>query len=89
VDSEFSFSETLVTPAAPAVTRSASASDNEFLVGAYVDARVTCAVSESIGIFAGVQYQYLGNSSVSAGGKEAELDLGKSVFVTIGLSFSF
>ncbi len=84
VNSDFKFSEALL-------GRSARGSDSatELLPGGYVGANVSYEVTPSTRLFAGAEYQHVGDFTQDAGGRRAELDLGNSVFVKMGITFSF
>ena len=64
-------------------------SAGEFLFGGFVGAKLSVAVTEHLGILTGVQYQYLPDFLQSANNREAGLDLGKSIFFTAGVGFTF
>jgi len=66
-----------------------SASANDFLAGGYVEGDVSFAVTERLRLLAGAQFQTTSDYVQTVGGKSATLNLGQSVFVTIGLAFSF
>ena len=46
-------------------------------------------VAPSTRIFAGAEYQAVGDFTQDAGGRRVRLDLGNSVFMRAGVSFSF
>ena len=84
VNSDFKFSERIL-------ASSLRGSDNksDLLPGGYVGANVSFQVAPSTQLFAGAEYQHVGDFTQDAGGKRARLDLGNSVFVKAGVSFSF
>ena len=86
VNSSFSFQES-----APGlgILGSGSGSHSKILAGGYAGANLIYAVNRSIDITAGVQYQNVGSYSHREANKQADLDLGKSIFVTVGMGFSF
>lgn len=88
VDSDFTFSESTTTVAG---VTSATGSDHrvDCLVGAYAAAELTCRVWRSASVFAGVEFQYLGNFQQSASGRVAELDLSQTVFCKAGFEWRF
>jgi hypothetical protein len=86
-DSTFSFSET--TTAAGVVSASGSSHDTGFLVGAYAEAGLAWRFWRSASVFAGVEFQYLGDFQQSALGRAAQLDLGQAVFCKTGLQWRF
>jgi len=90
VDSEFSFRETVVSPSTGAtVVRSGSDSEDDVLVGAYIGANFLYAITEAWDVSVGAQYQYLDGYSHRVSDKKASVDLGKSVFLTVGFGYSF
>src|ERR1051325_2168964 len=89
VQSDFKFEETVFPTVGAAVLRKGKDSADEVLPGAYVMANVSYAFSDRWNAFAGVQYQYLGNYHQTVSDKEARVDLGKSIFLTVGVGFSF
>jgi hypothetical protein len=70
-------------------TDAGSGSDNEWLWGYYVAANLYWHFSEHWSAAAGAQFQGLGTYSQTFGTRRVELDLSKSVFVTLGLSYNF
>jgi hypothetical protein len=89
VDSEFSFAETVTLAGGPSVSRSGASQKNDSLLGAYAGAQFSYRVFRSASVFTGAQFQYLEDFKQQAGGKEAKLDLGASVFLSGGLNFQF
>ena len=47
------------------------------------------ALSDSWAFVAGAQFEDVGQYTQTLNGKQATLDLSKSIFVTVGLSYSF
>lgn len=89
VNSDLLFQEEVSVGGARGVTRAGTGSRSELLPGWYVGANLSVSLGDSTSVFAGVQFQDVGDHAVRARDKEAELDLGKSIFVTAGLHFSF
>jgi hypothetical protein len=89
VDSRFSYSETVTTAQGGPVSRRGRDSGTDVLVGGYVAGQMTATVRKNVDLFAGVQYQSLGSFNRKAPGKEAEVRLNNSVFVNVGVGFSF
>jgi len=88
VDSTFTFADTTTTTAG-AVQASGSNSRSSGLVGAYAEAGLVYRVSRPISVFAGAQFQYLGDFAQSAAGRTAQLDLSQSVFFLAGVQWHF
>jgi len=89
VDSHFRFNETVTITGLNPVTNVGSGSRSEWLVGGYLGGSLIYSFDKSWSAAAGVQYQVLGHSSQTVAGKTAELDLQNSVFVTVGIGYSF
>ena len=94
-DSKFSFNETvfisdpLYNINLASGSRSGSDRETDFLVGGYAGANLSYAISDRVGVFAGAMFQAAGESVSKAQGKESILDLGKSVIISIGATYSF
>jgi len=98
-DTQFSYRETVTLLDSGEVSgpRSSSGSQTDFLVGGYVAGSLSYAVTKEIGLFGGVQFQSAGESVTgsqtlnrqSVTHKEAVLDLGQSVLLVFGVSYSF
>jgi opacity protein-like surface antigen len=73
----------------PPRSRSEEYRQDEWLVGFYAGAMVSYALNYSLSVFAGAQYQHLGEATVTGGGKEATLDLGQSYELVVGLRAAF
>jgi len=70
-------------------SRSGSGSDTEFLVGGYAGASISYAVSKKIRLFTGARFQAAGEAINNKNGKQSILNLGNSVLISIGASYSF
>lgn len=90
VDSEFKFSErtTIGGKGTPAL-RSGRDTTCDVLAGWYAGAQCAWALDEQWSVFGGVQYQDVGHFTQTAAGAKADLDLSKSVFVTLGIGYRF
>jgi len=84
VNSDFKFSDSVL-----GRTARGSDSQTDLLPGGFVGAKVSFQVAPSTRIFAGAEYQAVGDFTQDAGGRRARLDLGNSVFMRAGVSFSF
>jgi hypothetical protein len=90
VDSDFQYTESVtITGVGTSAFRSGGNSQSELMVGGYVSATVSYAISKSVGVFTSVQFQDVGLFTQSVGAKSAELDLSASIFVALGVSVSF
>ena len=87
VDSEFRFRERTMVTGLGEVSRVGAGSESDTVFGAYVGAGVTAHLTQRLVVFAGAQFEHLSDFNQQTGGKEAEIDFGNSIFVTIGLSF--
>ena len=63
--------------------------DNAILVGGYFGLGADYRFADHWGVSGGVQYQNLGTYSKSFQGHNVSLDLSKSIFFTLGLSYDF
>jgi len=99
VQSKFKFNETVqipsistTVPSGPtqnSVTTSGSGSHSSVLVGGYGAGTFSYSFTKAWSASVGAQYQNVGLFSQRLAGKQAELDLRKSIFVTIGFGYSF
>ena len=89
VDSEFDFDETVTPSSGSAFNVRGSGSETDLLPGGYVGGSVAYQVAPSVTLFSAAQFQYAGEFEQEVRGKRAELDLGKSLFVTLGVNYSF
>ncbi|TAL06075.1 MAG: hypothetical protein EPO07_02500 [Verrucomicrobia bacterium] len=94
-DLDFRYTETVDIAGAGSIvgpgsqSRAARGAQTDFLVGAYVGGQFSYAIDENWGVFAGAQFQTAGRAVNSKGGKEAVLDMGQTVVVQVGVSYSF
>ena len=88
-DSEFDFRETVTPANASSFTASGSKSEVDLLPGGYIGANIALKVADAVTVFGGAQFQHVGDLEHDVNGKRAELDLGQSVFVTVGINYSF
>jgi hypothetical protein len=89
VDSEFSFYEQVTSAGSVVASSSGSSQNTDLLAGAYAEARLAYRLCARTDAFVGAQFQYLGNFKQRAAGKEAELDLGQTVFFLAGFQVRF
>jgi hypothetical protein len=86
IDSEFSFVESV---ANPEILRQGNTSDTDILVGGFVGVDISYSFNQNWSAFVGAQYQNLGTFEQTANNKRSELDLGTSLYATIGFGYSF
>jgi hypothetical protein len=97
INSEFKYNETvsidsaLSPPNMPLLpeNHSGSGTTDDFLVGGYVGGSIAYSLTERWRLFTGAQWQGTGNLARYQGTKEAVFNLGASVFVNFGVSYSF
>jgi hypothetical protein len=89
VNSEFRYSEVVTIGGAGTVVRGGRSTDTDVLVGAFLAGGVRYSFTEKLDVFAGAQWQYLGDYTQKEGGKKAIAEFGGSVFVSVGLGYSF
>ena len=70
-------------------SRSGRGDDFEALCGGYVTATLALQLTEHLSLVGGVQYQALGDYHHSFDGQNVEIDLRHSLFITLGLGYSF
>jgi hypothetical protein len=88
-DTHFSFREAVTIDGVGTETRRGSGSSTDFLAGGYAGGNIEYALTKQVGLFAGAQFQTAGQAVNKANGKISVLDLGQSVVVAIGASYSF
>jgi len=88
-DMTYTYNETVTFNGNVRATHRDSGSQTDVLVGVYVGAGISYAISEEWSVFAGAQLQTAGRSVTKEGGQEAVLDMGKAIVVNIGVSYSF
>jgi hypothetical protein len=88
-DTKFSFNEIVTIDGAGSEVHSGSTSTTDFLVGGYVGANLSYALTEEVSLFIGGQFQSAGRTVNHAQGKESILNVSESVVVSIGASYSF
>jgi opacity protein-like surface antigen len=69
--------------------RHGSGSQTDFLVGAYAGGGFEYALTERLTFIAGARYQAAGRSLTQKGGRQALLDLGSSIVLSFGATYSF
>jgi hypothetical protein len=89
VNGSASWKETASIAGGDTMAGSGGGSDFGLLWGGYLSAKVSWQLSERWSAEGGVQYQYLGTYEHNFGGQVMQLDLSKSVFITIGLGYRF
>ncbi len=85
--SEFNFTESSALPGAASI--SGGGDDNELLVGGYVSGEASYKLGAAWEVYGAVQFQHVGKHSHQESGRTAVLDLGQSVFVSVGFHYSF
>jgi hypothetical protein len=84
-----SWTETVNMTGSGPLSASGGGRDLGFLWGGYLGADVSWQLSKHWDAEAGAQYQYLGVYRHTFGGSDMELSLTKSIFVSLGISYSF
>ena len=87
VVSQFNYSEQSNLPL-PGPT-SANGSHSGLQIGGYAAANLVFAFNDSASLFAGGQFQDVGNYTQNLNGRQAVLNLTRSIFVAIGFSYSY
>jgi hypothetical protein len=89
VSCSMSWKQTVSDTGGGSTTTTASATDLTAQWGFYVGADACWRFSDRWSAMGGVQYQNLGKYQHSFSGQTVELDLSKSIFVSLGLSYNF
>jgi len=89
LDSDSSWAETVTLPGIGSASGSGQGSATDVQWGGYVSANLAWQFSQRWNLTGGVQYQNLGVYRHTFGGRGVEVDLSKSIFVTIGLGYNF
>lgn len=89
LDSDASWAETVTLPGIGGASGSGSGSATDIRWGGYVSGNLAWQFSERWNLTGGVQYQNLGTYRHTFGGRGVEVDLSNSIFVTIGVGYSF
>jgi len=89
VDGSASWKETAALLGGATMVGSGGGSDLGLLWGGYLSAKISWQFSERWSAEGGVQYQYLGTYQHNYGGQVMQLDLSKSIFLTLGLDYRF
>jgi hypothetical protein len=89
VNSQFHYDEMVGVPGIGVFGQSGAGSHSDVLLGGYASGNFSYSFTKSWSAFAGAQFEDLGHYSHQLGSKLAELDFTKSVFVNIGVGFSF
>jgi hypothetical protein len=82
------FDETIATPDGISHNRG-SISGTDMVFGGYVNGALMYHVLDNADIYLGAQYMPLGNANLSGGGRQAELNLGGQIYVSIGVNWPF
>lgn len=89
VDASASWTETVAINNVTDPAHSGSGSATDFLWGYYVGVNASWHLSKRWDVNGGVQYQDVGTFSQNLGSRSVQLDLGGTVFFTLGLSYKF
>ena len=89
LDANDSWKQTVTIPGNPTVISNGGGDDFDLLWGGYIGLDADYKLSEHWGISGGVQFQDLGKYNHSFGGREVDLDLSRSLFILVGVSYNF
>jgi len=90
LDANANWTETLTLPGGGGtITTKGGGTDFDVLYGFYLGADALYQINEKWGLDLGVQFQNLGTYDHNFGGRTAQLDLSKSIFVQLGVSYNF
>lgn len=88
IDSMFSFSDATTTSSGTAQA-AGTGQKSEVLAGFYGEAGLAYQFVPQASIFAGGQFEYLGQFNQNVSGREAQLDLRRSAYLLFGLQWNF
>jgi hypothetical protein len=86
-DTRFTYTETVTYNGGTRAVRAAAGSQVDVLAGGYAGGGLAYELNAEWGVFAGAQFQTAGRSINQQGGKEAVLDMGQTIVVTLGVSY--
>ena len=89
VSSDFEYKETVSIAGLPSQTRKGKGSRSEILPGGYFGGNLLFDLTERLNLSLGAQFQSNSTYTHKVNGKEAQLDLGRAVFVSAGVGFKF
>ncbi|MBI3879466.1 MAG: hypothetical protein HY301_05310 [Verrucomicrobia bacterium] len=89
LDGRASWNETVTLAPLGSATSAGHGSHTAVLWGGYAGANVAWQFKERWSLIGGAQFQTLGTYRHNFGGRGVEVDLGESIFVTLGLGYSF
>jgi hypothetical protein len=86
---QVSWQESLTVPGSGTTTSSGDGDNFHVLWGGYISLDASYQFSDRWGIEGGVQFEDLGKYTHNFGGREADLDLRRSLFLQVGISYNF
>ncbi len=89
VSGDLKWNEQISLPDGTTALNSGKIGSTDVVYGGYVSATALAHIGEHADIYVSAEYMPLGNSSISSGGRQAELDLGDAVYVSAGLNWPF
>lgn len=89
VSGELKYDETISFSGGGTAHNSGHVSGTQFTYGGYVNATVVYHAVDGGDFYLGAQYMPMGNTSISGGGREADLKLGGQVYITAGINWPF
>ena len=84
-----SFSESVAIAGVPTTIRSGAGSDLDWIFGGVANVGLSYRISRRARIRIGLQYQKLGTTGLSVGGKTARIGFNDSISVSAGANWSF
>jgi hypothetical protein len=84
-----SWQESITVPGVGTTTGSGNGSDFDVLWGGYISLDASYQFDKHWGVEGGVQFEDLGKYKHNFSGREVDLNLSRSVFVQVGVSYSF
>ena len=89
LDGSGTWSDTMAAPSGGTITRYGRISDVDVLWGAYGAANLTYRLDEHWSATGGFQFQSLTSYKHDMGGRKMAVDFGESIFLTLGVTYTF
>ena len=88
-DTSYTYNETINFGGGQSLNNAGSSEGASFQAGGYVEGKLLYAMTPCTSLFAGAQYECLGNFSHNTGNEQAQLDMSSAVYVLFGVQFNF
>jgi len=89
IDGEFSYDQNFTVNGTETHQRGSASGATDVVYGGYVSASIHCAINERWGVFLGGQFLGLSGYTASSHGQKVEIDLSRTAFLTLGVTYTF